>query len=90
MQKTKINKILTAHIASRENPPSAEKYGYWTHDACPADPEEWVMGATEHKGSWWPEWVRWLDTYAGELVPAREIPEGIEAAPGSYVRVRAV
>jgi polyhydroxyalkanoate synthase len=80
----------SGHIAGVVNPPAAEKYGYWTNAECPEDPEEWVTGATAHKGSWWPEWVKWLNPYAGADVPARAVTEGIEDAPGSYVKVRAV
>jgi polyhydroxyalkanoate synthase len=80
----------SGHIAGVINPPSAEKYGYWTNDACPEDPEEWVVNSIAHKGSWWPEWIKWLDAYAGESITARTVPDGLEAAPGSYVKVRAV
>lgn len=80
----------SGHIAGIINPPASNKYGYWTNSACPADPEEWVKGAEEHRGSWWPEWLKWLENYAGEKVPAREVKNGLEDAPGSYVKVRAV
>jgi len=80
----------SGHIAGVINPPTANKYGYWTNDTCPENPEDWMKGAEEHQGSWWPEWIKWLESYAGEQVPAREVKAGIEAAPGSYVLVRAV
>ena len=57
---------------------------------CPADPDEWFKNAKEHKGSWWPEWIKWLGQYAGEKIAARQVGTGIEDAPGSYVKVRAV
>jgi polyhydroxyalkanoate synthase len=84
--------VLSAsgHVAGIVNPPSAEKYSYWTNDACPENPEDWLQNATEHKGSWWPEWTKWLEAYAGENIAARESTPGIEPAPGSYVRIRAV
>jgi polyhydroxyalkanoate synthase len=80
----------SGHIAGVINPPSAEKYHYWTNASCPEDSNEWLKGAEQHKGSWWPEWVRWLNGYAGDNVPARDVINGLEAAPGSYVKVRAV
>jgi polyhydroxyalkanoate synthase len=80
----------SGHIAGVINPPAANKYGYWTNDACPADAEEWFSNAEQHSGSWWPEWLDWLKSYAGDQVPARAVPEGIENAPGSYVKIRAV
>ena len=80
----------SGHIAGIINPPDARKYGYWTNSACPAGADEWMAAAVEHKGSWWPEWMKWLDQYAGEKVAARMPGAGLEAAPGSYVKVRAV
>ncbi|MDR3450328.1 MAG: class I poly(R)-hydroxyalkanoic acid synthase [Alphaproteobacteria bacterium] len=80
----------SGHIAGVVNPPAAQKYDYWTNAQCPENPEDWAAGAVEHKGSWWPEWVKWLTPFAGEDVPPREVKDGIEDAPGSYVRVRAV
>jgi polyhydroxyalkanoate synthase len=81
----------SGHIAGIINPPGAKKYGYWTNDCekCPAAPEDWLKDARPHDGSWWPEWLRWLDSFAGEQVPAREVKNGLEDAPGSYVKVRA-
>ena len=84
----------SGHIAGVVNPPDRQKYGYWTNegDGFPADPDAWLEGADEHAGSWWPHWMRWLDAYTGELVPARTPGDGglasIEDAPGSYVKVR--
>ena len=81
----------SGHIAGVVNPPAAEKYCYWTNDiAHPAKPEDWLATATEHKGSWWPEWIKWLEQYAGEDIEPREIGDSIEDAPGSYVKVRVV
>lgn len=80
----------SGHIAGVVNPPSSKKYGYWTNDTCPASPDVWLQGAKEHKGSWWPAWLDWLNPFAGDKVPARIIKDGIEDAPGSYVKVRAV
>jgi polyhydroxyalkanoate synthase len=80
----------SGHVAGVVNPPEAEKYNYWTNPACPADADQWLENAVSHKGSWWPEWVKWLMPYSGEDIPPREVINGIEDAPGSYVRVRAV
>ncbi|MFP4334563.1 MAG: PHA/PHB synthase family protein, partial [Wenzhouxiangella sp.] len=44
----------SGHIAGVINPPAAKKYGYWTNDALPPDPEDWIEGAEAHQGSWWP------------------------------------
>ena len=83
----------SGHIAGIINPPGANKYCYWTNDALPGNPEEWLKTATQHPGSWWADWGEWIAARAGEKVPARVPGKGklktIEDAPGSYARMRA-
>jgi polyhydroxyalkanoate synthase len=83
----------SGHIAGVVNPPSGGKYQYWTNDDINAGSvAEWMKGAVEHKGSWWPDWLQWLESLDSERVPARHVGDvlpPIEDAPGSYVRVRA-
>ncbi len=82
----------SGHIAGMVNPPVANKYGYWTNDKLPESPEEWFDGARQHEGSWWGDWRKWVSPSLGREVPARVPGKGklkvIEAAPGSYARVR--
>jgi polyhydroxyalkanoate synthase len=85
----------SGHIAGVVNPPAANKYQYWTNEAKADTLDAFVSGATEHKGSWWPDWLAWLGTFKDKKVPAEgaRIPgEGplpaIEDAPGRYVRTR--
>lgn len=82
----------SGHIAGVINHPAANKYQHWTNDTLPATVDEWVAGAQEHAGSWWPHWAAWLKDKSGDLVPARDPAKGplkpIEDAPGSYVQVR--
>ena len=82
----------SGHIAGVINPPTAQKYQYWTNDERPSTPDAWLAGATETPGSWWPDWHNWIRETAGEQVPAR-VPGDrelrvLEAAPGSYVMVK--
>jgi len=84
----------SGHIAGVVNPPSSGKYQYWTNENIRgATLADWLKGAQEHKGSWWPHWREWLETLDAEQVPARAVGTDtlppIEDAPGSYVRVRA-
>jgi polyhydroxyalkanoate synthase len=84
----------SGHIAGVVNPPAGGKYQYWTNDNITnIKLADWIKGATEHKGSWWPDWQQWLEGLDAERVPARavgsEAMPPIEDAPGSYVRVRA-
>ncbi|MBA3811118.1 MAG: class I poly(R)-hydroxyalkanoic acid synthase [Caulobacteraceae bacterium] len=82
----------SGHIAGVINAPAAAKYQHWTNDALPASLEEWMAGAVEHPGSWWPHWAKWLKARSGAEVPARDPAKGplkpIGDAPGSFVKVR--
>uniref|UniRef100_UPI0020C741F8 PHA/PHB synthase family protein n=1 Tax=Sphingomonas bacterium TaxID=1895847 RepID=UPI0020C741F8 len=60
----------SGHIAGVVNPPAAGKYQYWTNDAMVGSLDEFVAGATETKGSWWPDWMAWLAARDGTRVPA--------------------
>jgi polyhydroxyalkanoate synthase len=84
----------SGHIAGVVNPPSLGKYQYWTNDNIrDISLSDWIKGAQEHKGSWWPNWREWLSNIDAEEVPARAVGTDalspIEEAPGSYVKVRA-
>ncbi|OEZ59136.1 class I poly(R)-hydroxyalkanoic acid synthase [Duganella sp. HH105] len=102
--KVKANRFIlgaSGHIAGVINSPVKNKRSYWTNDkplgraaAKPQDAEAWMAGATENKGSWWPEWAAFLAEHGGKDVKpkakpgnARYVP--IEPAPGRYVKVRA-
>jgi len=86
----------SGHIAGVVNPPAAGKYQYWTNDKPAATLAEFVAGATETKGSWWPDWIGWLrgqDATEVKVKGAREPGKGkkraaIADAPGDYVRAR--
>jgi polyhydroxyalkanoate synthase len=84
----------SGHIAGVVNPPASGKYQFWTNDNIKdITLADWLKGAQEHKGSWWPDWREWLEGIDAEKVPARPVGTdalpAIEDAPGSYVRVRA-
>ncbi len=85
----------SGHIAGVVNPPSANKYQYWLGDSNAASLKEYIKGAEEHPGSWWPHWLEWLDQQAPKKIPAtgKRKPGGrgdtvLEDAPGSYVKTR--
>ena len=85
----------SGHIAGVVNPPSSKKYQYWTNDDTSGSLEDFVAGASETKGSWWPDWAAWIAGLSGEQVDAagaREPGGGklaiIEDAPGRYVKLR--
>ena len=85
----------SGHIAGVVNPPAAGKYQYWTNPAAHTTLEDFVAGATETKGSWWPDWVEWLRAIDAATVPAdgaRQPGAGaltaLGEAPGEYVKAR--
>ena len=85
----------SGHIAGVVNPPAAKKYQYWLGDSEASSLEEYVAGATEHPGSWWPHWLQWLMSQDDKRVAAtgKRKPGGrgdsvIEDAPGRYVKSR--
>ena len=84
----------SGHIAGVVNPPAAQKYQYWTGDSAAASLDDFVAGATETKGSWWPHWLEWLRAHDAVTVPSKgaRMPgnkgnPAIEDAPGRYVRM---
>ncbi|MEE9433678.1 MAG: class I poly(R)-hydroxyalkanoic acid synthase [Sphingorhabdus sp.] len=86
----------SGHIAGVVNPPALKKYQYWLND----DPkvktlDKFIEGASETKGSWWPDWCAWLDAHgggkvkaAGARIPGKGKLKAIEDAPGRYVKTR--
>jgi polyhydroxyalkanoate synthase len=92
----KVKFVLSGsgHIAGVVNPPAKKKYQYWT-GAKPrsANLDAWLAKATEHQGSWWPDWLAWFKSHNTTEVKARIPGAGklkpIEDAPGSYVKVQA-
>ncbi|WP_426146663.1 PHA/PHB synthase family protein [Polaromonas sp. DSR2-3-2] len=94
----------SGHIAGVINPPAKKKRSYWINDQLassrtfgdqyPASQEDWQKNATEHVGSWWPDWSDWLQSHAGKQIAAPKTYgsrkfKAIEPAPGSYVKVKA-
>ena len=85
----------SGHIAGVVNPPAAGKYQYWVNDAPGPTLASFIAGATEHQGSWWPDWLAWLKRLdpatikaEGARVPGKGKSKPIEEAPGSYVKSR--
>ncbi|HYC41467.1 MAG TPA: class I poly(R)-hydroxyalkanoic acid synthase [Noviherbaspirillum sp.] len=84
----------SGHIAGVINPPAKKKRSYWTNDKAVGDAQDWLAGAKEIPGSWWPEWAEFLKANAGKQVAApRKYGstkyKEIEPAPGRYVKVKA-
>ncbi len=83
----------SGHIAGVVNPPASGKYQYWINEGSAADLDDFVAGATETKGSWWPDWMCWIEQLDATRVPAKNaripnVNDELGAAPGRYVRTR--
>ncbi|HUY28936.1 MAG TPA: alpha/beta fold hydrolase [Candidatus Binataceae bacterium] len=83
----------SGHIQSLVNPPGNFKARYYINQRRPDDPDNWLKGATESKGSWWEHWLKWLVARAGSEKPAPvqlggESYQPGEPAPGIYVHER--
>jgi polyhydroxyalkanoate synthase len=92
----KVKFVLGAsgHIAGVINPPAKGKRSHWVNDKLPETALAWLDGATEVRGSWWPQWTGWLAGHAGPMVAAPKTAgsrryKPVEPAPGRYVKARA-
>ena len=86
----------SGHIAGVINPPAKKKRSHWIRadGKLPQSHAQWLEGAVEHPGSWWGDWSSWLKSHAGKQVAAPKTYgkgkyKALEAAPGSYVKVKA-
>jgi polyhydroxyalkanoate synthase len=94
---TELTFVLTSggHNAGIVSEPGHPRRHYQVmtkpHDAHYVDPDTWQAEAPAKDGSWWPEWVGWLNARSGKLVtpPAMGAPDAdfrpLEDAPGRYV-----
>ncbi len=81
----------SGHIAGVINPPAKNKRHYWVNAKLPAKAEDWLAGAKDIRGSWWPDYTEWLAQFGGKQVKASnsfgsaKYKKGV-AAPGKYVK----
>jgi polyhydroxyalkanoate synthase len=81
----------SGHIQALVNPPSSDsRSSYRIAEEHPADAEEWLAGAAKLSGSWWPDYVAWLQQRSGAVVEAPQTLGGAghgatAKAPGTYV-----
>jgi polyhydroxyalkanoate synthase len=82
--------VKSGHIQSFVNPAAKARYDYWEGPSASRDPDQWLAGATEHHGSWWPQWLEWLIARSGtEKAPGSALGNKkyppLGPAPGTYV-----
>ncbi len=83
--------VNSGHIQALINPPDPNsRRTYRLADAVAASPEAWLAESAEHTGSWWPDYLGWLEPRSGELKPkpkslGSKMHKPIDGAPGTYV-----
>jgi class II poly(R)-hydroxyalkanoic acid synthase len=80
----------SGHIASMVNPPGNQKASFRTAPENPPEPADWLGQATIEHGSWWPDYLDWLQRRGGgeRARPRRLGAAGFrpgDPAPGTYV-----
>lgn len=80
----------SGHVSGVVNPPGKHKYGFRVSETHPEEPEAWLTSSKWTQGSWWVDWYKWHEPYAGKIITHRIPGKGkykeIEPAPGSYVK----
>nr|AXB72506.1 poly(R)-hydroxyalkanoic acid synthase [uncultured bacterium] len=77
------------HIAGVISPPTKNR-GFWINEEEKDDADAWLAGATKHDGSWWVDWIPWLEERSGRRVKPPTAAGSDEFkplmdAPGTYV-----
>ena len=81
----------SGHIQALVNPPAPDsRSSYRVARQHPADPQDFLEQAAKLPGSWWPDYVQWLEQRSGDLRPApTKLGSGrhraLGKAPGTYV-----
>ena len=84
----------SGHIAGVINPPAKNKRYYFENNKIAPTAQKWLEGATQIPGSWWPNYTKWLEQFAGDKKPASKTfgnaqYKKMEVAPGVYVKEKA-
>ena len=83
----------SGHIQSILNPPGNPKANYYENAKLTSDPRAWYHDATHQQGSWWPQWLEWMQARSGAqretlMALGNQNHPPMEAAPGTYVHIR--
>ena len=81
----------SGHIAGVINPPAKNKRHYFENNQLAKTADEWLAAAKDIKGSWWPNYAKWLEQFGGKRVKAKKTfgntqYKKLDAAPGKYVK----
>jgi polyhydroxyalkanoate synthase len=83
----------SGHVQSILNPPNNPKANYLGGTKLSSDPRAWYYDAKPVDGSWWTQWLGWIQERSGakketHMALGNQNYPPMEAAPGTYVRVR--
>jgi polyhydroxyalkanoate synthase len=76
----------SGHVAGIINPPSQNKYSYWTFDE--QNSVKCLEAASQYQGSWWNYYLAWLEKHSGKMKKSINYTglKDCQDAPGSYCR----
>jgi polyhydroxyalkanoate synthase len=91
--KTPVRFVLSTsgHIFGVVNPVvTPPKRNFWVGEPASNErSEDWLKNAKKTPGSWWPDWLAWLEPQCGPMVDAPKVKAksypDLGPAPGTYV-----
>ncbi|WP_191830657.1 class II poly(R)-hydroxyalkanoic acid synthase [Pseudomonas fluorescens] len=83
----------SGHVQSILNPPGNPKAHYVDNPRLSSDPRAWLYDAKQVEGSWWPQWLEWIQARSGAqretlMALGNQNYPPMDPAPGTYVQAR--
>ncbi|MEG1042186.1 MAG: class II poly(R)-hydroxyalkanoic acid synthase [Pseudomonas sp.] len=83
----------SGHVQSILNPPGNPKANYADNSRLSSDPRAWFYDAKQIEGSWWPQWLEWIQARSGAqretlMTLGNQNYPPMDPAPGTYVQAR--
>jgi polyhydroxyalkanoate synthase len=83
----------SGHVQSILNPPGNPKAHYVDNPRLSSDPRAWFYDAKQIDGSWWPQWLEWIQARSGAqretlITLGNQNYPPMDPAPGTYVQAR--
>ncbi|WP_296248777.1 class II poly(R)-hydroxyalkanoic acid synthase [Pseudomonas sp. UBA4194] len=83
----------SGHVQSILNPPGNPKANFIENARLSSDPRAWYYDAKHTEGSWWPQWLGWIQAHSGaqrqtSMALGNAAYPTLNPAPGTYVQAR--
>ncbi|MCP3750163.1 class II poly(R)-hydroxyalkanoic acid synthase [Pseudomonas sp. SBB6] len=83
----------SGHVQSIINPPGNPKAHYVDNSRLSSDPRAWLYDGKQIDGSWWPQWLEWIQARSGAqretlMALGNQHYPPMDPAPGTYVQAR--